>query len=106
MLVENDPPVTVPEYFSATPAPSRPTLPGNVSVKVLDLPGAIEATLCGSGVPDVAPSVPVLNVTSVTVPAPVFVTVIVKVYPPPWDPAIADEVESETEGAETTDNVP
>ena len=81
-------------------------LPGNVTVKLPDLPGAIEARFCGSGVPDADPSIAALRVTLVTAEAPVFVTVIASLYPPLWDPVTADVVVRETAGAVVTDSVP
>jgi hypothetical protein len=57
------PPVYVPVYFSATAAPSAPTLPGKFTVKVPDAPAAIVPTLCGNGDPEAEPSVAVTKVT-------------------------------------------
>jgi len=48
ILAENEPPVYVPESFSATPAPSRPALPGTETVKVAVPPAAIVPHVCGS----------------------------------------------------------
>jgi hypothetical protein len=79
MLAENEPPVTVPEYFSATTALSAPTLPGTVTVKTADAPEARVPNVCGSVEPGAEPSVAVFKVKPVTVPAPAFVTVIVTV---------------------------
>jgi hypothetical protein len=78
-LDENEPPVTVPVNLSATPAPSRPTLPGNASVKLADAPGAMDEMVCGSGVPEVVPSTAVFRVTLVKAPAPVSLMVTVNV---------------------------
>lgn len=79
MLVEYVPPAYDPEYFSATPAPSKPTLPGSLTVKVAVAPPARGPQVCGNGVPEVAPSVAVLRVTLDAVAVPVFLTVMTMV---------------------------
>ena len=81
-LPENEPPVQVPEYFSATPAPFAPALPGTLTVKLFDAPGArvpVPPRSCGTGVPEAEPSVAEFRVMPFTVPAPLLVTVMVTV---------------------------
>jgi hypothetical protein len=81
-LPPNVAPVHVPEYFSATPAPSAPALLVNETVKVADAPAErvpVPPSACGSGVPEAEPSVTEVKVKPFTVPVPVFFTVMVKV---------------------------
>jgi hypothetical protein len=78
-LAENEPPVYVPEYFSATLAPSAPTLPGKVTVKVPDAPAARVPRVCGNGVPVPEPSAAEVSVRPVTTPVPVLSIVMVAV---------------------------
>ena len=80
ILAENVPPVQVPEIFSATPAPSRPTLPGGKdTVKVAVPPAAMIPPGCGNGVPEVVPNVAAFRTTFDAGPVPVFLTVMAKV---------------------------
>ena len=105
MLPENEPPVTVPEYFSATPAPFAPALPGTETVKVFEAPAAstpVPPRLCGTGAPEAEPRVAEFRVMPFTVLVPLFFTVIVNVYPLPADPDTEDVVESDTAGGWTT----
>jgi hypothetical protein len=81
-LPENEPPVQVPEYFSATPVPLPPALPGTLTVKLFDAPGArvpVPPRVCGSGAPEAEPRVAEFRVMPFTVPVPLFVTVMVRV---------------------------
>jgi hypothetical protein len=78
-LAENEPPVYVPAYFSATPAPSVPALPEKLTVKTPDLPAAIDAMVCGIGDPATVPSVAEVRVTLDAAPVPELVTVMVAV---------------------------
>ena len=76
-LPVNVPPVYVPVYFSATEAPSAPTLPGKLTVKVPDAPAAIVPRFCGNGDPEAKPRVAVAKVTLDAGPLPVFLMVMV-----------------------------
>ena len=78
-LDENEPPAIVPEYFSATPAPLAPVLPGKLTVKMPVAPCAMDARDCGNGDPEVVPSVAAVRTTLDTVPVPVFLVEMVKV---------------------------
>jgi hypothetical protein len=78
ILVENEPPVDVPQNFSATPAPSVPTLPGKATVKVAFPPAATVPHVCGIGVPEVVPNVAPVRTTLVKGAVPVLVTVTIK----------------------------
>jgi hypothetical protein len=79
ILAENVPPVYVPETFSATPAASKPALPGTETVKVCVPPAAMVPPVCGNGDPVAEPSVADVRVTLVAGEPPVFVTVMFKV---------------------------
>ena len=108
-LAENEPPVQVPAYFSATPAPLAPALPEKPTVKVFDAPAArvpVPPRSCGSEEPGAEPRVAEVSVKPVTVLAPLFFTVMVSTYPLPADPDTEDVVESEIAGAATTESVP
>jgi hypothetical protein len=78
-LIENVPPVYVPEYFSATPAPSAPTLTGKATVKTAVPPAARVPHVCGNGVPEVVPSVAAVRARLDTGPVPVFWIVMINV---------------------------
>jgi hypothetical protein len=78
-LAAKVPPVYVPVYFSATAAPSAPTLPGKCTVRVPDAPAATVPRVCGNGDPEAEPSVTVAKVTLDAGPLPVFLMVMVTV---------------------------
>ena len=71
--------VDIPAYFSTTPAPLAPALPGKLTVKVPDPPAAIVPQVCGNGDPVAVPSVAVVRVTLDAGPAPELWSVMVNV---------------------------